>query len=410
MLISSYFSNNVHVFNACDGQFLRILDDQGRIRGAQATRIGPDGRLYVVSERNHKILRYDTTTLEFIDEFASGANLRNPTGLAFGPDGNLYVATFDEGRIYKLDGNTGAVLAVFANGISGPDAGMTFGPDGNLYVPAYNGNNIMVFDGSSGSLVKTISVNLSNPRVIAFEPESNTFLVSVFGSGKISRYNNSGGFVNFVTENFSEVTGLAHRKDGTLFAISNISAQVRSVDPLSGAIGNFFTEKAGINGPTFITFMDFIGVEPIKTNQFWAVGAGDISGLSISIDAESFVFATGGVFGDAFDPQNVQRHPFGTINITLKSCTEANLIFNTNGNANMGSGSYELTKIGQNGSMTECLETGFDAAMTSQNALSGAWYGGPDRSGEGFFIDVLDNGLAVVAWFTFGVAEADSTE
>src|SRR6478735_12192169 len=49
ILVSGYYSN-VHIYDACTGAFLRNLDEEGRIRGAQAVKLGPDGRLWVVSE------------------------------------------------------------------------------------------------------------------------------------------------------------------------------------------------------------------------------------------------------------------------------------------------------------------------------------------------------------------------
>lgn len=409
MLISAYWSNNVYVFNACNGEFLQQLDSAGRIQGAQATRIGPDGLLYVASEKNGKILRYNPNTLEYIDEFSADTLLNEPTGLAFGPDGNLYVASFSDDKILKINGNTGEFIGIFATGIDGPDAGMVFGPDGNLYVPAFNGNNVNILDGQSGAKVKTITGGLRNPRVVTFEPDSNRFLVSIWGSGNIARYSGSGDFESTITSSFSKVTGLAYRKDGTLFAISDSLGVARPVDPLSGAIGNNFTASAGISGATFISFIDYdpaLSGGPGPTNQFWAVGVGEITGLTISLDADSFIFATGAEFGDAFDPDKVVRHSFGNMDISLVSCEKASMNFDTEGNAGMGYGTYDLQKIGQNIPMANCQQAGFDLSTTPNTALTGAWYGGPERDGEGFFIDVLDNGLAVVAWFTYSLAEA----
>ena len=86
VLVSGYFSNNVHVYDGCNGAFERLLDDQNRIRGPQAVKIGPDGRLYVVSEENGRILRYDARTLAYIDTFITTGAGFNATGIAFAPD------------------------------------------------------------------------------------------------------------------------------------------------------------------------------------------------------------------------------------------------------------------------------------------------------------------------------------
>ena len=69
LMVSGYRSNNVKIYDGCTYEYLRDLDDGNRIRGAQAVRMGPDGLLYVVSEINNRILRYDAQTLEFVDIF-----------------------------------------------------------------------------------------------------------------------------------------------------------------------------------------------------------------------------------------------------------------------------------------------------------------------------------------------------
>ncbi len=411
MLISGHTSDNVSVFNACDGKFLQNLDTEGRIDGAQATRIGPDGNLYVASEANGKILRYDGKTLAYIDEFAAGTSINEPTGLAFGPDGNLYVASFADDKVIKLAGNTGQSLGEFASNIDGPDAGMVFGPDGRLYVPAFFGNNISVLEGQTGALLNEITGQLRNPRVVAFEPGGGNFLVSVSATGRISKYSSAGVFGSNITSSFTRVSGMAFRNDGALFAISSEFGRAREVDLETGVIGSPFSENNSISGATFITFMDFEGMAApaaVNTNQLWVVGLADMTGLTISLDADAFVFATGGLFGDAFDPAKVTLHSFGSLAIELTDCAEASLTFNTEGNAAIGSGGYPLQKIGINRSLTECQALGFDATTTSIDALTGAWFGGPARDGEGFFIDVLENNTAVVSWFTYGAADTNT--
>ena len=152
--MSGYFSNNVHVYDGCNGAFERLLDDQNRIRGPQAVKIGPDGRLYVVSEENGRILRYDARTLAYIDTFITTGAGFNATGIAFGPDGDVYLGGYASDTVRRYDGTTGAfeatVVAARAAGLNGPDNGLTFGPDGRLYIPAYDSNSVAVYDPASG--------------------------------------------------------------------------------------------------------------------------------------------------------------------------------------------------------------------------------------------------------------------
>ena len=57
----------------------------GRINGAQAVKLGPDGLLYVTSEMSQQILRYRNDTLEFVDVFATIPGI-DPTGLRVRPE------------------------------------------------------------------------------------------------------------------------------------------------------------------------------------------------------------------------------------------------------------------------------------------------------------------------------------
>ncbi|MCC5828242.1 MAG: PEP-CTERM sorting domain-containing protein [Phycisphaeraceae bacterium] len=74
-------------------------------------RIGPDKLLYVASQDNHQILRYDPLTGEFIDVFvgpdlnepdAEPDWLRSPQFMSFAPDGSLFVTSNHEGLIYHI--------------------------------------------------------------------------------------------------------------------------------------------------------------------------------------------------------------------------------------------------------------------------------------------------------------------
>ena len=151
LFASAYFTT-VYVFDACTGEFLRPLDTTGRIRGAQAVRLGPDGLLYVTSEIAQQILRYRNDTLEFVDVFATIPGI-DPTGFAFGPGGDLYVAGFKTDEVRRLSpvgAALGTPVPARAAGLDGPDNGITFGPDGNLYVPGYNSSNVIRYDPRTG--------------------------------------------------------------------------------------------------------------------------------------------------------------------------------------------------------------------------------------------------------------------
>lgn len=90
---------------------------------------GADGNLYVTGGRPPShigVLRYEGTTGDFIDLFASTIGLA-PIDLAFGPNGNLYVVAGD--GVLRFNGATGAFIDNFVSPGSGGLAspfGLTF--------------------------------------------------------------------------------------------------------------------------------------------------------------------------------------------------------------------------------------------------------------------------------------------
>ena len=121
LLLSGYFSNNVHVYNACDGRFERLLDSANRIAGAQATRLSEDGKLYVVSEENGRILRYDAASLAYQDAPVTLPPGFGGTGMVLNGE-EVWVAGYQFGgvRRYGLSGeDRGVLMAPGSAGLAG---------------------------------------------------------------------------------------------------------------------------------------------------------------------------------------------------------------------------------------------------------------------------------------------------
>jgi hypothetical protein len=406
-LVSGYFSNNVHVYDACDGSFQRVLDSNNRIRGAQAVWPRPDGRLYVVSENNGRILRYSATTLDYIDTFIDTGTGFAPTGIAFGPDGDVYVAGFDTDSVRRYDGQTGALkstpVAPRAGGLDGPDNGMTFGPDGKLYIPGYYSNNVLRYDPASNTLSTFVAANaggLLHTRAILFEPGNATALVSSEGSGRILRVNASSGALIGTFATVDGPAGMNYTSDGRLL-VANNDQHVVALNASSGAIiGALFTPQAagGLNGTTYVALLPAaIDLTQVGT-QYWVIGAGQVNGRVIEIDMTS---ATGTHFGSDFNAASIVRKRWGRIRIEFTGCEAANFSWNSNGtdSANFGSGGYALQLLVGTALTDACKLLPFNEVIGG-NFMNGTWYGGAARSGEGLLITVNATGLATVAMFT----------
>jgi len=405
-LVSGYFSN-VHVYDACSGAFQRLLDGSGRISGAQALWPRPNGMTYVVSENNGRILRYNTSSLDFVDTFIETGAGFGPTALAFGPDGDVYVAGFDADSVRRYDGQTGALkstpVPARAGGLDGPDNGMTFGPDGKLYIPGYNSNNVVRYDpvgNSSTAIVASGSGGLRHTRAVLFEPGGATFLVTSEGTGQILRFNTASGALVGTFATVGAPAGMNYTNDGRLLVAGN-GPQVIAVNASTGAvIGPLFPANAtgGLLGATYVvTTPPKVDLSQVGT-QYWVIGAGPIDGKRIDIDMSS---ATGTHFGDAFNPAQVVRQRWGRLRIEFTSCESANLSWDSSGadSAGFGIGGYTLQSLIGTAFTDACKLRPF-AEVTGGDFMNGTWYGGSSRSGEGLLITVNATGLASVAMFT----------
>ncbi len=269
LLVSNFFSNSVNRFSMPGGSSLGALG--GPVAGPLCARLGPDGDLYVASEGNNSILRYDGATLAYESTFvpAGSGGLNSPTGIAWGSDGNMYVSSYNGSSVLRYDGLSGAFLGVFvtpgAGGLSGADNGMTFGPDGNLYVPSYNNNRVLKYDGQTGAFLSTFIASIGRPRVLEFRGDS--LFVTSETSHAVRRYNAAtGAFLgNFVAPGsggLSTPVGMVFGGDGLLYVGSSGNNRVLRFDASTGAYVDQFLAAPGhpISGPTFLTIVPAPGV------------------------------------------------------------------------------------------------------------------------------------------------------
>lgn len=181
LLVSGYFSNNVAIYNACSGAFLRQMETAGRIQGPQAVRLNPlNDLIYVVSEGNDQIQRYRrNSTYDFVDVFAQLASNVDPTGIAFGANGEVYVASYSTSSVLELNPINGQQVRVIlpsTSGLFGADNGMMISATGLLYVPGYD----------SSSVARSIS-RTARFRRSSFHPAARAFSIRAASSTKVRR-------------------------------------------------------------------------------------------------------------------------------------------------------------------------------------------------------------------------------
>lgn len=407
LFVSGYFST-VHVYDACTGQYLRDLDSRLRLEGAQAIRTGPDGLVYVVAEQLSKIYKYRADTLEFVGVYASPPATMAPLSIDFAADGIAYVAGYESNDVKKFDRNgvlLGAAFPSGASGIAGPEIGTMFGPDGNLYVPGYNSHSVIKFDprtGQTSVAVASRAGGIFRPRGLLLNRERTHFFLTAEGSGQIMRYRIADGTLTEFKRGLSGSTMAAYAPDGSLLVVNN--GGIDRLDASTGAsLGTLVSPgSGGLSGTTFIAVVPVTAANVVDAaqvgTQYWVVGDAKFSGNVLDIPVA--YTGSGTSFGPALKFSEITPRRWGNVRIELLSCTRARFSWDSTGadSGNFGSGNYEIQRLFANEADQRCSQRGLD--HPDKSWVSGHWWGGDARSGEGLFLDRRADNTTFFAWFT----------
>ncbi|MFN0012492.1 MAG: hypothetical protein ACKVS8_12710 [Phycisphaerales bacterium] len=260
LLASNFSSSTITRFDLNTRQLKATHGPGSGLSAPLASRVGPDGRLYVTSEGSDAILRYNPNTGAFIDTFIApgSGGLTQPTGLDWGPDGNLYVASFNGNKVLRYHAGTGAFLSTFVTAglgsLNGADNGMIFGPDGNLYIPSYNNGRVLKYNGTTGAFV-SIFATVGLPRVILFR--ANDVLITSETVG-VRRHNKTTGaflstFASSGVNGLITAIGMAAGPDGSIY-VSSGNNRILKYSGVNGAFQQTFASGSpGLSLPTFLT-------------------------------------------------------------------------------------------------------------------------------------------------------------
>ena len=186
-------SNSAAIENSDQFRFIDTflkLEPTG-INAARGIQVGPDGNLYISTNVPAAVLRFDTATGQFIDQFASSPSGQHAVfrDLQIGPDGNFYVSDTHDDRILQYDGTTGEFIQVFVpNNLGGLDAPQTilFGADNHMYVVSAASDEVLRFQGpletQPGALIDAFvtagSGGLDNPSSLLLGPDGDFYVAS----------------------------------------------------------------------------------------------------------------------------------------------------------------------------------------------------------------------------------------
>ena len=260
-------------------------------------------------------------------------------------------------------------------------------------------NNLLIHTGSlaedyiaRGILEETLVHEASHTSLDADHAASPGWLAAQAADGEfISTYARDFPNREDVAESFLLIYALDHRRDRISDAMANTIAST-----IPNRIEYF-------RGVPLDLYPNGSNAEASRNDQYWIVGLGSFSDSTLTV--EQATSTSGGVFGANFDPAVIQRPIWGRISIEFTGCASAVLDYESTTDAvfqkAFGSGGYALERLLPNAGQRGCEAAGF-GSTNGNDWVSGTWYGGADRSGEGFLIDVLEDGSAFVAWFTYG--------
>lgn len=151
---------------------------------------------------------------------------------------------------------------------------------------------------------------------------------------------------------------------------------------------------------------------PTAGGQAWMLGVGEIDAGRIIFDSASPLNITGGAsFGAGFDPADVVVQTWGTGEFAFETCATGAMQYA--GPAEFGSGDLPYQRL--TGVVdAECrlvspelaASDGIAKHLASHKAvslldgISGSWFN-VDRNGEGWILERLPNGGALMTWFTY---------
>jgi hypothetical protein len=146
-----------------------------------------------------------------------------------------------------------------------------------------------------------------------------------------------------------------------------------------------------------IALVTMFTYHPNKTELMWFISVGKVVGNTLVFD--QVLRTSGGVFGSSFDASAIVSTDVGGMSLIFSDCdsldNEGRLIFD----ADFAFENELENLLVKNKRLSRLL----NCDQSQPNALSGrsgSFYN-PNRSGEGIFVQVLDNGSAVILFYTY---------
>jgi sugar lactone lactonase YvrE len=261
LLVGSWATHSVRRYDITTGTYLGdfIAPGSGGLNLPDGLAWGPDNNLYVSSSNSNQILRYDGTSGNFIDVFAS-AGLNAPGNCQFGPDGLLYVCNKNLNQVLRYDVQTGQALGAFVTpggGLNTP-VGLAW-KDGFLYVSSFTSGAIHKYDAITGAPAGAPTMVFATPLIARIGSNGNLY-VSSHNLDGIQEYDlQTGNFVGAITGPTVDCpVGHVIAPDGTLIMASWLNNLLLRFDESTGAFISLFARGNGLARPNDLLIMPIV--------------------------------------------------------------------------------------------------------------------------------------------------------
>ena len=222
----------------------------------------------LVASWTHEIKRYDRDSGAFLGNFVENdAGLNNPVYMEVGPDGSLYVSSQQNNRIFRFnfEGDTGTSVDagpwIEGGSINGP-SGFDWSPDGTVfYVAGRFSANVAAYNATTGAEIGQFSTseNSGSTFGLAVDDASGDLFVAV--DGNVIRYDLSGGFPEnnvappSTTISTSGAIGLEPSTDGSLIHVASGNNLV-SISVADNSVSSPFFQSDDGNLHNFFHFSE----------------------------------------------------------------------------------------------------------------------------------------------------------
>ena len=414
LLVSSWRTDNVKIYDGCDGSYIRDLDDNNLLDGPQTIFQDANQDLIVVSESNNRLVKFDGMTLSN-GQVVSGDDPNTPTvepSLITTPIGaipmgdKVILSGYSQSEIIEVDmqnwQRSKTILPASSGVIQGADVGIAIGPDGDLYVPGFDSDNVLKIN--LQTLTNSQFINNSSldaPRSIVFDEQR--MLITGWRNNAILEYQTNGQFKG-VFANITRPTGMIKDGDDHILVASDINNSVIRFNLSDASQETVITpNNGGLRGATYVYRLQKQTTQSHVYNHYWMLGVGEIDGSNLDVPIFQSTRGDGSLFGENLNPDEIEVFTWGNIRFEFSDCNTGQMHYQStfeNGNSGFGTGSYPIIRLAINQAVQECLQQGF-TNVTNSNWMSGLWYEGDDRLGQGFMMDVLDSERVIVTWYTY---------